>query len=67
MVAPLRISREANCGKTSSSSGTRPPSARLDLGQGQRGADLDRVVADESSRSSGSRSIADDVRRPDAA
>ena len=59
MVAPLRISREANCGNISSSSGTAPAEPALDLGQGQRGADLDaRRRRPSSSRSSGSRSIA---------
>ena len=45
-VAPLRISREANCGKHLGQQRHPAGQAAFDLGQGQRGADVDVVVAD---------------------
>ena len=43
MVAPLRISRDANCGNISASSGTRPASRRSISVSAQRRADPDLV------------------------
>ncbi len=42
-VAPLRISRDANCGNNAASTGTLPVEVTFDLSKRQRGADLDRV------------------------
>ena len=64
MVAPLRISRDANSGNTSSSSGTRAGQRRLDLGQGERGADQDVVVADRELAQLGQPVDRHGVRRP---
>ena len=57
-VAPLRISRDANCGNSCVEQRDPPGEAALDLGQGERGADLDASSGPtSSSRSSGSRSM----------
>ena len=65
IVAPLRISRDANCGNSWREQRHPPGEPSLDLGEGQRGADLDDVVGRTSNvRSSGEPVDRDDEGRP---
>ena len=49
-VAPLRISREANCGNSAASSGSRPVEPALDLAEREGRADPDLVADPRTSR-----------------
>ena len=62
MVAPLRISRDANCGQTWSSSGTRPASAASTSLRVSAAPIVTRPSLVETSRSSAQPVDRDDVR-----
>ena len=66
-MAPLRISREANCGKQLVQQRDPAVEAPLDLGERQRGAELDVVVADverRAARAAGRRAMTNGARTP---